>query len=100
MSSVLRWIAPTMSWFFDILPGVNLIPDRIRKILAGTFFVPGAILASIGWAMEQSQQACTSCAQGTLDGFLELLMMVFGVILMLISLCLWPWSAYEEESQS
>ena len=94
MGSVWRGFADAMSWFFDILPGVGLIPDRIRKILAGTCFVPGAILASIGWATDQ---ACTFCSGSTSDGFLELLMMIFGVFLMYISLCLWPWGSYEEE---
>ena len=97
MSTVLRWIAPTMSWFFDILPGSSLIPDRIRKILAGMCFVPGAILASIGWAMEQTEGPANSRAGG---GLLELLMMIFGVFFILISLCLWPWASYDEESQS
>ena len=97
MSAVLRWIAISMSWFFDILPGVEFIPDRIRKILAGICFVPGVILTSIGWAIDQSNQACTSCAQGITDGFMELLMIVFGVFLVIISLCLWPWDSYEEE---
>ena len=97
MSSVLRWIAPTMSWFFDILPGSSLIPNRIRKILAGTCFGLGAILASIGWAMEQTGGPANSRAGG---GLLELLMMVFGVFLIYISLCLLPWGSYEEESQS
>ena len=97
MSTVLRWIAPTMSWFFDILPGSGLIPDRIRKILAGMCFVPGAILAGIGWAMEQTEGSANSRAGG---GLLELLMMVFGVFFILISLCLWPWASYDEESQS
>ncbi len=97
MGTVLRGIAHTMLWFFDILPGVNLIPDRIRKILAGTCFVPGAILASTGWAMEQTGGPANSRAGG---GLLELLMLIAGVFLMYISLCLWPWSSYEEESQS
>ncbi len=86
-----------MSWFFDILPGSSLIPDRIRKILAGMCFVPGAILASIGWAMEQTEGPANSRAGG---GLLELLMMIFGVFFILISLCLWPWASYDEESQS
>ena len=90
----MRWLAPSMLWFFRSLPGSGLIPDRIRKILAGTCFVPGAILTSIGWVMGRSNQACTSCAQSISDGFMELLMIVFGVFLMYISLCLWPWNSY------
>ena len=54
MMDILRWLG--LSWFFDFLPGVDLIPDRIRKIIAAAFFVPGAILTSIGWSMEQRCQ--------------------------------------------
>jgi len=86
-----------MLWLFDILPGSGLIPDRFRKILAGTCFVPGAILASIGWAMEQAGGPANSRGGG---GLIELLMIVFGIFLMYISLCLWPWASYDEESQS
>lgn len=94
MMDILRWLG--LSWFFDFLPGVDLIPDRIRKIIAAAFFVPGAILTSIGWSMEQTGGPANSRAGG---GFIELLMMVLGVFLMYISLCLWPWSSEEEESQ-
>ena len=97
MGGSFRWVAYIMGNFFDFLPGVGLIPDRIRKIIAGFCFVPGAILTSIGWAMDQSNQACTSCSRSITDGFLELFMMVSGVFLMLISLCLWPWDSYEKE---
>lgn len=93
MMDILRWLG--LSWFFDFLPGVDLIPDRIRKIIAAAFFVPGAILTSIGWSMEQTGPA-NSRAGG---GFIELLMIVLVVFLMYISLCLWPWSSEEEESQ-
>jgi hypothetical protein len=94
MMDILRWLG--LAWFFDILPGLDLIPDRIRKIIAAAFFVPGAILTSIGWWMEQTGGPANSRAGG---GFIELLMMVLGVFLMYISLCLWPWSSEEEDSQ-
>ena len=97
MGNILQWIAPTMAWFFDFLPGVNLIPDRIRKIIAGICFVPGAILTSIGWWMEQTGGPANSRPG---SGFIELMMMVFGVFLIFISLCLWPWSDDEEEPQN
>tara|TARA_B000000532_G_scaffold104001_2_gene83526 strand:- start:122 stop:415 length:294 start_codon:yes stop_codon:yes gene_type:complete len=75
-----------------------LIPDRIRRILAGTCFVPGALLTRFGWAMNQSlsERGTTSMY----DGFWEMIMFFFGIILMYISLSLWPWNSYVEESQS
>ena len=95
MMDFLRWLG--LAWFFDFLPGVDLIPDRIRKIIAAAFFVPGAILTGVGWSMEQTGGPANSRAGG---GLLELLMMVLGVFLMYISLCLWPWSLDDEESQN
>ena len=67
-----------------------------RKI--SPFFVPGAILARIGWAMNQAllERGTTSMY----DGFWEMIMFFFGIILMYISLSLWPWNSYVEESQS
>ena len=100
MGGFFQWISYIMGGLFDFLPGVNLIPDRIRKIIASFCFIPGAILTSIGWAMDQSNQACSSCSQSITDGALELLMMVSGASLMFISLCLWPWDSYEEEPHS
>lgn len=94
MMDFLRWLG--LAWFFDFLPGVDLIPDRIRKIIAAAFFVPGAILTSIGWWMDQTGGPANSRAGG---GLIELLMMVLGVFLMYISLCLLPWSSEEEDSQ-
>ena len=94
MMDILRLLG--LAWFFDILPGLDLIPDRIRKIIAAAFFVPGAILTGVGWSMEQTGGPANSRAGG---GFIELLMMVLGVFLMYISLCLWPWSSEEEDSQ-
>ena len=95
MMDFLRWLG--LAWFFDFLPGVDLIPDRIRKIIAAALFVPGAILTGVGWSMEQTGGPANSRAGG---GLLELLMMVLGVFLMYISLCLWPWSLDDEESQN
>lgn len=94
MIAILRWIG--LAWLFDILPGIGFIPDRTRKILAAAFFVPGAILTSIGWWMEQTGGPANSRAGG---GFIELLMIASGVFLMYISFCLLPWSSYEDESQ-
>ena len=96
MGNIMQWIAPTMAWFFDFLPGVNLIPDRIRKIIAGICFFPGAILTCIGWWMEKTGGPANSRPGA---GLIELLMMASGVFLMYISLCFWPWSEDEEESQ-
>ena len=95
MMDFLRWLG--LAWFFDFLPGVDLIPDRIRKIIAAAFFVPGAILTGVGWSMEQTGGPANSRAGG---GLIELLMMVLGVFLMYISLCLWPSNSDEEESQN
>ena len=73
--------------------------ERIGKIIAGIFFVPGAILASIGWAMNQALME-----KGTTDmydGFYEMIMLLCGVFLIIISLSAYSAAtSFEEESQS
>ncbi len=64
---------------FELL---GLIPDKIRKILAGTCFVLGAILASF----------VNANLTGT-DGFFEMIIFLFGVFLLIISPFLWPWGS-------
>ncbi len=78
-------IAPS---FVDLL---DLIPDKIRKILAGTCFVLGAILASIGWVMNQALSERTSTS--ITDGFFEMIIFLFGFFLLIISAFLWPWGS-------
>ena len=84
---VLRALGLRSSWF-ELL---GLIPDKIRKILAGTFFVLGAINASIGWAMNQALSERSSTSLG--DGFFEMIIFLFGVFLLIISAFLWPWGS-------
>ena len=64
MMDFLRWLG--LAWFFDFLPGVDLIPDRIRKIIAAALFVPGAILTGVGWSMDQTGGPANSRAGGGL----------------------------------
>jgi len=78
-------IAPSFLDLFDFLP------DKIRNILAGTCFVLGAILASIGWEMNQALSERTSI--GITDGFFELIIFLFGFFLLIISAFLWPWGS-------
>ena len=75
---VLRALGLRYSWF-ELL---GLIPDTIRKILAGTCFVLGAILASLAKAN----------LTGT-DGFFEFLILFPAVFLLIISAFLWPWGS-------
>ena len=84
---VLRALGLRYSWF-ELL---GLIPDKIRKILAGTCFVLGAINASIGWAMNQALSERTSTS--ITDGFFEMIIFLFGVFLLIISAFLWPWGS-------
>ena len=84
---VLRALGLRYSWF-ELL---GLIPDKIRKILAGTCFVLGAINASIGWAMNQALSERSSTSLG--DGFFEMIIFLFGVFLLIISAFLWPWGS-------
>ena len=66
--------------WFELL---GFIPDKIRKILAGTCFVLGAILASLANAN----------LTGT-DGFFEFLILFpAAVFLLIISAFLWPWGS-------
>ena len=81
----LMLIAPS---FVDLL---DFIPDKIRKILAGTCFVLGAILASIGWVMNQALSERTSTSMT--DGFFEMIIFLFGFSLLIISAFLWPWGS-------
>ena len=78
-------IAPSFLDLFDFLP------DKIRKIIAGTCFVLGAILASIGWEMNQALSERTS--NGISDGFFELIVFMFGFFLLMIFAYLWPWNS-------
>ena len=75
---VLRALGLRYSWF-ELL---GLIPDKIRKILAGTCFVLGAILASLANAN----------LTGT-DGFFEFLILFPAVFLLIIPAFLWPWGS-------
>ena len=84
---VLRALGLRYSWY-ELL---GLIPDKIRKILAGTCFVLGAINASIGWAMNQALSERSSTSLG--DGFFEMIIFLFGVFLLIISAFLWPWGS-------
>ena len=78
-------IAPSFLDLFDFLP------DKIRKIIAGTCFVLGAILASIGWEMNQalSEQSHS----GISHGFFELIVFMIGSFLLMIFAFLWPWNS-------
>jgi len=61
---------------------------RIGKIIAVMFFVPGAILARIGWAMNQAlMEKGTNTSLGG-DGFIEMIVFFCGFFLILISLIL------------
>ena len=84
---VLRALGLRSSWF-ELL---GLIPDKIRKILAGTCFVLGAILSSIVWAMSQAQSERSSTS--ITDGILEVIIFFFGFSLLIISAFLWPWGS-------
>ena len=84
---VLRALGVRSSWF-ELL---GLIPDKIRKILAGTCFVLGAILSSIVWAMLQAQSERSSIGIG--DGIVEVIIFFSGVSLLIISAFLWPWGS-------
>ena len=75
---VLRALGLRYSWF-ELL---GLIPDKIRKILAGTCFVLGAILVSLANAN----------LTGT-DGVFEFLIFFPAVFLLIIPAFLWPWGS-------
>lgn len=78
-------IAPS---FVDLF---SFIPDKIRYVLAGMCFVLGAILASIGWEMNQALLERTSTS--ITDGFFEMIIFLFGFFLLIISPFLWPWES-------
>ena len=71
--------------------------ERIGKIIAVIFFVPGAILASIGWVMNQ---ALIERGTGDMyDGFYEMIMLFCGVFLIIISFSAYvAATSFKEES--
>ena len=74
--------------FVDLL---DFIPEKIRKVLAGTCFVLGSVLASIGWVMNQALSERTSTS--ITDGFFEMIIFMLGFFLLIIFAFLWPWNS-------
>jgi hypothetical protein len=73
------------------------IPIRVKRRLCIFGFTLGAVLAGVGWIREQDRKNCTSCYTDMYSGFVEAMMILLGVMLMFLSIWVWPW--FEEHNE-